>query len=53
MREFKSSISGEERDEPLQVSAFEEPTSEDEGTTPVGAARADVDEQTAEPVARA
>jgi sec-independent protein translocase protein TatA len=52
LREFKASISGDrDDDEPPEIdNGFEEePAVEDEGPTPVAAARADAEAQTAEP----
>ena len=52
LREFKSSISGERDDEeepPEIENGFEEPAAEDEEPTPVAAARADAEAQTASP----
>lgn len=54
-REFKASVSGDREDEdPPEIdNGFEdpedEPATEDEGPTPVAAARADAEAQTADP----
>ena len=49
MREFKSSIMGEETENLEIENGFEDPATEDEGTTSVAAARADVNAQSSRP----
>jgi sec-independent protein translocase protein TatA len=49
MREFKSSITGEDKEALKIDNGFEDPAGEDEGTTPIAAARADATAQTARP----
>ncbi len=53
-REFKASVTGERDDEepPEIENGFEEPAAEDEEPTPVAAARADAEAQTADPADR-
>ena len=53
-REFKASVSGDRDDDPPEIeNGFEESADEDFEPTPVAAARADTEAQTADPSDRA